>query len=341
MKTSKILLVSCFVVVAFLAFVYSAKAATLSQSNVYLSAGQSSTVYATNVSTSIYLSNNTNNSIATVTISGNSINIYGVMAGSTTATICEYSINTCNSIYITVSGSTYGGSLSLSQTNLPLTVGQTSVVTAYNSYSYGTLYISSNSNQGVATAYVNGNSISIYGVGVGSSTIIVCQNGSSSSCGTIYVSVTSGYGGYLPPVNNSGITLSSLILPVGGAATVTSANSANLTVSSNSNPGVAITSYTSTTPGCTAGAAYSVITGQPCFGGGYSGYNGGYSSVPGCTATSLYSYLTGQPCNNGQINSYGSNSNSMQILAASAGSDTIIFCQNNNYSCSTIYVTVY
>lgn len=322
-------------------FVGNAKAATLSQSNVYLTAGQSSTVYATNVSTSIYLSNNTNNNIATVSISGNSINIYGIMAGSTTATICEYSISSCSNIYITVSGgSTYGGTLSLSQTNLSLTVGQTSVVTAYNSYSYGTLYISSNSNQNVATAYVSGNNISIYGSSVGSSNIIVCQNGSSSSCGTIYVSVT---GGYLPPVNNyntSGISLSSLTLPVGGAATIASGNSMGLTVSSNSNPSVAVTSYTSTTPGCTAGAAYSITTGQPCYGGGYNGV--GYSSVPGCTANSLYSYLTGQSCNNGGYNNgYNNTNNSVQILAASAGADTITFCQSNNYSCSTIYVTVY
>ena len=335
MKTLKTLLIASFAILTLVFFVGKAKAATLSQTSVYLTAGQSSTVYAYNVSTSIYLSNNTNNSVATVSISGTSINIYAITTGTTNATICEYNNGSCNNIYITVSGGSSSGNLSLSQTNLSLTVGQTSTVTAYNSYSYGTIYVSSNSNSNVATAYVSGNTISIYGNSYGTASIMVCQNNNTTYCGTIYVNVT---GGYVNSTAGSGnLNLSSLTLPVGGAATINSSNSASLTVSSNSNPSVAVTSYASATPGCASGAAYSVVTGQPCYNNG-----GGYSSlIAGCTSTSLYSYLTGQSCfnNNGYNNS--NNSNSIQILAASAGVDTITICQNGNYSCTPIYITTY
>ncbi|MBI3888702.1 hypothetical protein HY311_02830 [Candidatus Nomurabacteria bacterium] len=337
MKSLKKVFIISLVAVALVLFVGQARAATLSQSSVSLTVGQSMTVYAYNVLNSIYLSNNSNSNVATVSISGTNVNIYAVMSGTTTATICEYNNGSCNNIYITVSGGS-SGTLSLSQTSLSLTVGQTSVVTAYNSYSYGTLYVSSNSNSSVATAYVSGNTISIYGNSYGSASIVVCMNNNTSYCGTIYVNVT-GSSVYPPVGTNTGINLSSLTLPVGGAVTLTSSNSNGLTVSSNSNPAVAVTSYTSNTLGCTAGATYNTITGQLCYGGGYGG---GYSSIPGCTATSTYSYLTGQLCYaGGGYNGYNNISNSVQILAASAGSDTITFCQSGNYSCSTIYVTVY
>jgi hypothetical protein len=343
MKTFKKLLIFCLIVAAFLASVVSTKAATLSQTSISLSPGQSSVVYAYNVSTSLYISSSPNANIATISLSGNNINIYALNAGNTSATICEYSTSSCNTIYITVTGNVSNyGNLSLSQTALSLTVGQTSTVTAYNSYSYGTLYISSNSNSNVATATVNGNNISIYGNNAGTASIVVCQNNSISYCGTIYVTVIGGYG-----YNNnysSGLNISSLTLPKGGAITIASANSLGLSVSNNSNPNVATTSYVSTVPGCAVGALYSTITGQSCSSLGNGGY---YSSVPGCTVGALYSILTGQPCfnggNYGYGNNYGNNYNnasSIQILAVTRGTDTITLCQNNS-ACSAIYITVY
>jgi hypothetical protein len=347
MKISKKLLISCLVVVAFFASVVSTKAATLSQTNVSLTPGQSLVVSAYNTLNSLYLSGTPNTSIATVVISGNNINIYGVSTGNTSATICEYN-SICNTIYITVSGANNGynnyGNLSLSQTSLSLTVGQTSLVTAYNSsYSYATLYVSSNSSPNVATATISGNNISIYGNSAGVSNIIVCQNNSVSYCGTVYVTVTGGYNTY----NNtsSGLNISSLTLPRGGAMTIASANSLGLSVSNNSNPGVATTSYASVVSGCAVGALYSTITGQPC---SNLGNNGGYyPSVAGCTVGALYNILTGQPCYNGNNYGYGNNysnnyntGSSVQILAVTRGTDTITLCQNNS-ACSAIYITVY
>ena len=384
MKTYKKPSILCLIVaLLFLSFAGSTKAATLSQSSISLSVGQSSTVYAYNVSTSLYLSNNSNYGVATVSVNGTSINIYAVAIGSTTATICDGSYG-CNTMYITVnSNGNYNGSLSLSQTNLSLSVGQTSVVTAYNYYnnysSYGTLYISSNSNPSVATTYINGSSISIYASTYGNTTITVCQNNGTSSCGSIYVSVTGG--GYYPynQTSTSGLNISSLTIPVGGKATVSSVNSTGTYVSNNPNPSVATTSNSSAVSGCSTNSLYSTITGQPCGGGSYynsssyynnSSYN---SSIPGCYGTSQYSVLTGQSCYNNYNNGsyynssyisgcYGTSrysiltgqlcynngynngqigSNSVDILGVSAGSDTITFCQNSGIACSIVYVTVY
>lgn len=196
----------------------------------------------------------------------------------------------------------YYGNLSLSQTNLSLSVGQTSNVTAYNNY--GTLYVSSNSNQNVATAYASGNSVSIYGSSTGNATIIICQNNNSSSCGTVYVTVGSyNYGNVY---NNNGINLSNITLPLGSSATITSSTYGNLYVNGNTNPNIASTSLSSVASGCNAGAQYSVTTGQPCY------------------------YYTSQ-----------TNNGSVVISALAVGTNTITLCQNYSGSnCSTIYVTV-
>lgn len=329
----------------------SSSSLSLSQTNVNTSVGQYTTVTSYS-SGSLYVSNNSNISVASTTVSNNTISIYGVSNGSSTLTVCQYGTSVCAYVYVTVGISSNYNSLSLSQTSLSLAVGQTSTVTASNNYNYGTLYVSSNSNQGVATAYASGNSISIYGVSNGSTTLIICQSGNTNSCGTVYVTVT----GFISTNNgysnsSSGFNISALSLSVGNSVTISSAASTGLYASGNTNPSVISVSYTSSSvPGCTATSNYSVITGQPCNNNGVynGGYNGGYySSVPGCTATSNYSILTGQSCfsgvNNGQYypNYSNTNNNTSAIISAlSPGSDTLTLCQNNSVNaCTTIYIT--
>lgn len=291
---------------AFLAFTSSAKAATLSQTNVSLNQGQSTTIYAYNTYSSLYVSNNSNSSVATVTISGNNINIYGTGYGSANVSICEYNNSSCNTIYITVNNSSYNN-LSLSQTNLYLSVGQSSTITSYNNY--GNLYVSNNSNSSVATATANGNTISVYGVASGSTNLTICQTGNNNSCGTVYVTVSGNYYNYNYGVNNIGLNISNLTLTTGGSAVLTSANSQSLYVSSNSNPNVASTSYSTVIAGCANNAQYNIYTGQPCY------YNYNYN----------YGY---------------NNDGSVTVSAISAGTTTLTLCQNNNSACNTLYVTV-
>ena len=222
---------------------------SLSQTSLSLNVGQSASVTATysvyGYSNSIYISSNSNSGVASASVSGNQINVYGSTSGSTTISVCSNSSgSSCATLYVTVSGGNCGyygcgsGSLSLSQTSVSLNVGQSSVVTAYNNNS-GSLYISSNSNSGVASASVSGNNISLYGSAAGSTTISICSS-NVSSCASLYVTVggSSNYGSgsiYFSP--------SSLTLASGQSSTVSVYNNGNsygsYYISSNSNSGVA------------------------------------------------------------------------------------------------------
>ncbi|MEK7588683.1 MAG: peptidoglycan-binding protein [Patescibacteria group bacterium] len=228
---------------------------------------------------------------------------------STTLTANTYNISQGSLVYVLVnnqqspsvtwSTSSYSN-LSLSQTNVTLSAGQTSTVTASNSF--GTLYVSNNSNSNVATATVSGNTVSIYGMNIGTTTVTICQNSGSSYCGMVYVTVSGSYN-YNNGINTSGLIVSNLNLSVGNSITVSSMAGGNLYVSSNSNSNVAGVS-SSGSAGCLAGAQYSVINGQPCY------------------------YIM-------------NNNGAMTITALSSGVSTITLCQTNaSTGCSTILVTV-
>jgi hypothetical protein len=76
---------------------------------------------------------------------------------------------------------------SLSQTNVTVAMGQSAVVTSYGNLN--PLYVSNNSNPGVANFTVNGNQITITGTVNGSVNVLVCYQNSSSSCAPLYVTV--------------------------------------------------------------------------------------------------------------------------------------------------------
>ena len=175
---------------------------TLSQTSLNVNVGQSATVtasypYLTNGGISVYVSSNSNSSVASATASGNQVTVYGNSAGSTTFSICASGSGSCVSLYVTVSGgscSYYGcgvGGLTLSQTSLNVNVGQSATVTAsYPYYSYSnSFYISSNSNSSVASAVVSGNQVTVYGNSAGSTTFSICATGSSGVCVSLYVTV--------------------------------------------------------------------------------------------------------------------------------------------------------
>jgi hypothetical protein len=176
---------------------------SLSPSSLNLNYGQSSTVYVSNnnyYSGSYYISNNSNSNVATASISGTSIYVYGNNSGNTTITVCQsgYS-SSCAYLYVTVNGGSGYGNINLSPSSLNLNYGQSSTVyVSNNNYSYN-YYISNNSNSNVATVSLSGNNLYVYGNNNGSTTITVCQSGYSSNCGYLYVTVGggSGYGGSL------------------------------------------------------------------------------------------------------------------------------------------------
>lgn len=82
---------------------------SLSQNQVNLTVGQSRAVSAYNYGSGIYISSNSNPAVVSVSVSGNQVNLYGLMNGSSTVTVCSSTYGYgCASIYVTVSGSVAG-----------------------------------------------------------------------------------------------------------------------------------------------------------------------------------------------------------------------------------------
>jgi len=158
----------------------------LSETSTILSTGQSTTISAS-VSAALSMTNNTNPSVATASISGNTITITGFNAGTTNITICASSLG-CTTIIVTVqSSSTTASSVSLAEGTANVSVGQSQTVGISGSGSY---YISSNANPGFASASINGSVLTIGGVLAGSDTISICSSsGGSTTCASLNVNV--------------------------------------------------------------------------------------------------------------------------------------------------------
>jgi len=181
---------------------------SLSQTNVTLNVGgsQDVTIYGGNWP---YNMNAGSPDIFQAIIGGNTLTIIGKAVGSGTLSVCS-SGGGCATVYVTVSNNGYinnpviYGAVSFSQNNISINTGNSTTVTVSNnggSYYYG-YYVSNNSNSSVASATINGSTLTVYGSSYGSDSITVCQSGSGQyggQCGTLYVSV--GYGntnGYTP-----------------------------------------------------------------------------------------------------------------------------------------------
>ncbi len=158
----------------------------LSQNAVVVNAGSSASVTASNASGSgaLYVSNNSNPSIANVSISGTTATIYGNVVGSTTITLCQVGNVTtyCPSIYVVVKQAGTG-TLTFSQTNTTVVSGQNLPITVSggnNSYS-----IANNSNSSVIQARISGSILTLStGSTSGSATIMICSS-DMALCGTI------------------------------------------------------------------------------------------------------------------------------------------------------------
>jgi len=355
-----------------------------SPSSVSLAAGQSSTVsiYNNNYNSgSYYVSSNSNSSVATASISGSSLYVSGLIAGSTNIIVCQSSYSSsCATLYITVSGSSCGysgcssGNIYFSPSSVSLAAGQSSTVSVYNNYNSGSYYISSNSNSSVASASVSGSSLYVSGLTTGSTNIIVCQSGYSSSCATLYVTVTgNNYGGgsiYFSP--------SSVSLAAGQSSTVSvynnNYNSGSYVLSSDSNSSVANASISGSSlyvSGLTAGSTnimvcqsgyssscatlYVTVTGSvlgastniwfspqsPTMYAGQSLAVSVNSGVYGSTAYSYGStaYYVSSNSNPGVVTA-SLNGTVLNLYANTNGTDNISVCSSALGFCNTLYVTV-
>ncbi|HAU07488.1 MAG: Alpha-L-rhamnosidase [Candidatus Yanofskybacteria bacterium GW2011_GWF1_44_227] len=170
---------------------------SLGQNSVSINSGSSATISIYG-SGSYYISSNSNPNIATATISGNIMTVYGVSYGSDNITVCQ-SGGQCAVLYVSVG---YGNnnnysSVSFSQVNPVLSIGQVMNVSVYggDTTNYNVAY---NSNTSVVQSSLSGGALTITGLTNGSSAIVVCS--SARSCAAI--SVTVGSGSVLGAQNN-------------------------------------------------------------------------------------------------------------------------------------------
>lgn len=144
-----------------------------------------------------YISSNSNSGVASITLSGTNLAVIGgSTTGATTIKICSTSVNaTCGDLTVNNNADTTtasGTTLSFSQNVVSVFKDSSSTVTVTGGT--GTGYaISSNSNPTIATASISGNSniVNISGNTVGSTIITICSATVSTTCASIYVTVTS------------------------------------------------------------------------------------------------------------------------------------------------------
>lgn len=166
-------------------------------------------------------------------------NSYGYF--STTINKSTYNINTSSYVYVMVNnqqselmawpnGSSQGN-LSLSQTNITLSVDQSQNITIYGGYTPYSMY---SSNLNIFQAVISGNTLTVSGQNAGSGSLNICS--SNGGCVNLYVTVSGSgnyYGGQISFSQNN------VSLNAGNSTSVTIYGSGNYYVSNNSNSSIA------------------------------------------------------------------------------------------------------
>ena len=188
-KINKLVLVgTCLISITGTGFVAYAQtgAPVLSQSSVTVGLGQTMPVTAQG-SADVYMSYNSNSSVASISINRTQISVTGVQIGSGAASICYVGTATnCTNLSFSVQGNAVQA-LSFSQTNIALAQGGSQAVTV--SGGSGTYSLSGNSNLNVVSTSLSSSTLTMSAVAAGSATITVCDQ--SSNCGTVNVTVSS------------------------------------------------------------------------------------------------------------------------------------------------------
>jgi ferredoxin len=324
---------------------------TLSQTGMVLNVGGSSTITATG-SSSLYLSNNSNSSIANVSISGNSITITGNKYGQTVVTVCpQSSSSNCPSVYVTVQSSGVSA-LTFSQSNITIAYGQSVPVTV--SGGTGVYTILNNSNSGNVSASLSSSTVTLNALqSSGSSSITVCSS-DISSCGIINVTIGTSstatlYFSQTSPVISTGQTLNITLSGGGSSSYYLSSNSSTsvvqATVSGSTLTLYGILSGTSNVTVCSSvGSCNSlavtvsyVSTGGPITlsQNSVSLLVGQSLSITVSGGSSPYSLSS----NSGNIFQSTLSGNIITLYGVSIGSSTVAVCSSEG-ACITLSVTV-
>ena len=166
---------------------------TFSQSNPTVYTNSTSIVNINGGYGTYFVSSNSNSTIAQTYISTSTITIYGNNPGTDSITVCAPS-GQCGIITATIVAAS-NGVLALSQTSVGLTVGQVISInisggTAPYSIIQNSAINLTTGNDTFAQYRLNGSTITITGIGAGSSSATVCS--SAGGCVVLNVTVTSG-----------------------------------------------------------------------------------------------------------------------------------------------------
>lgn len=295
---------------------------------------------------------------------------------STTIDANSYNILSGASVYATVGGQqsswvtfnnsgSNSGNFYLSQSSLTLAQGQSSQVTAYNTS--GSIYLSSNTNSGVASSSVSGNTITIYAGSQGSTTMSFCGN-YQSSCATLYVTVSGGSSGNQLTFSNSNPSLTAnqsqsvnIYSSYSGSYSYYVSNNTNSSVvdtsisgsslylygKQNGNATVTVCQYTSGYCGYLYVNVGGGNTGQVWFSPSNPTLSAGQSLAVSINSQTYYNTSASQ----GNYYYVSSNSNSsvvsttvsgatLNLYAQNAGTSNIQVCHSSLFLCGTLTVTV-
>jgi ferredoxin len=159
---------------------------TFSNNNLSLLVGSSATVslYGNG---GYYISNTTNQNVATITLSGSQVSISALTAGSANATLCQTG-GQCGVIYVSVTSNTPTATPpAFSPSSPAVSVGQTVNVKVYGGSS-SNYYVSSNSNPSIVQATIASANLTLVGELNGSSVVVVCA--ASNNCNSLPITVS-------------------------------------------------------------------------------------------------------------------------------------------------------
>lgn len=185
---------------------------TFNQTNPTITVGQALSITIHGSSGNYFIYSNTNQTSVRSDISGNTLSVLGLQAGSATITICS-NTGTCANQVITVTASSQTTSLlSVTQNTITVTIGQTSqVVVAGGTAPYSTFYDGTNK----VTASVSGTVVSITGVSLGNTSVTIC--GVTGGCAQVSVSIVQNNITTSPVTINVPINVGqSIIMPLSG-----------------------------------------------------------------------------------------------------------------------------
>jgi hypothetical protein len=174
----------------------------LSQSNVILNQGQSTSISISGGNgNNYYVNSNSNSTVVGTSISGSVLTLNALTTGYVTINVCSLgTTTTCAPLAVTVNSSWGGnnsGSVFLSPSSITIAPGQTQVV-YINNYNTGNnfnqgYYIANNPGSQFFSASISGNTVIVYGNNPGSATINICSQFSGTSCASLYVMVSGNY----------------------------------------------------------------------------------------------------------------------------------------------------